>query len=85
MHNQDAPFDFYDVSMKVTSASPLLGKDDKLSLFGFFSKDQVVRDDPFKSDYAVSNNVYGISSDRNTGEQVFMLRFFPSLSVKVDW
>jgi outer membrane receptor protein involved in Fe transport len=23
--------------------------------------------------------------DRNTGEQVFMLRFFPSLSIKVDW
>jgi hypothetical protein len=61
MHNQDAPFDFYDVSMKVTSTSPLLGKDSKVSLFAFFSKDEVVRDDPFKSDYAVSNNVYGIN------------------------
>lgn len=23
--------------------------------------------------------------DRNTGDQVFMPRFFPSLSIKVDW
>jgi hypothetical protein len=61
LHNQDAPFDFYDLSLKVTSSSPLLGKDSKVSVFGFFSKDEVMRDDPFKSDYSVANNVYGIN------------------------
>lgn len=61
LHNQDAPFDFYDLSFKVTSTSPLLGKDSKVSVFGFLSKDEVMRDDPFKSDYSVANNVYGIN------------------------
>jgi hypothetical protein len=61
LHNQDAPFDFYDLSLKATSSSPLLGKDSKVSVFGFFSRDDVIRDDPFKSDYSVANNVYGIN------------------------
>jgi hypothetical protein len=57
---KDNPFDFYDLSFKVNSASPALGENSKLLLHGFLSDDRVRNDDPLQEDYYVRNDVVGL-------------------------
>lgn len=60
-NNQDAPFEFYDFSFRVNyqNVDPDFVDDSKFTLLGFFSKDQLINNDPNSADYKWTNNIVG--------------------------
>ncbi len=56
---KDAPFEFHDLSGKINYTSSTNASLTKVSLHGFNSQDQLLNDDPEKTDYKWSNNIYG--------------------------
>ncbi|HEX2960786.1 MAG TPA: TonB-dependent receptor [Ignavibacteriales bacterium] len=61
LNDQEAPFDFYDMSFKVNYANPELLYNGKFTAHGFFSQDMVKNDDPFKEDYSIKNRLFGLN------------------------
>lgn len=61
LNDQEAPFDFYDMSFKVNYANPELLYNGKFTAHGFFSQDRVQNDDPFKEDYSIKNGLFGLN------------------------
>jgi hypothetical protein len=57
--DNEAPFDFYDLSLKVNYANPDFDKGSKFVLHGFHSSDLVDNNDPLKENYSISNTVVG--------------------------
>lgn len=56
---KDAPFEFHDLSAKLNYTSSATTSLTKVSLHGFNSQDQLLNEDPEKTDYKWSNNIYG--------------------------
>ena len=61
LNNQDAPFDFYDLSWKLSYSNPAIDENSRFAFHGFFSGDQVVNDDPLEADYHVKNSIVGLN------------------------
>ncbi|MGE5400592.1 MAG: TonB-dependent receptor [Ignavibacteriales bacterium] len=61
LNNQEAPFDFYDLSFKVNYANPGFLNNGKIIAHGFFTMDRVNNDDPLKEDYNIKNNIWGLN------------------------
>ena len=61
LKNQDAPFDFYDLSWKLSYSSPAIDENSRFAFHGFMSGDQVVTDDPFQESYLVRNRIIGLN------------------------
>ncbi len=61
LNDQEAPFDFYDMSFKANYSNPDLLNNGKFVLFGFTSDDAVKNNNPLMEDYDVKNNVLGIN------------------------
>jgi hypothetical protein len=61
LNDREAPFDFYDMSYKVNYANPALLYNGKFTAHGFSSQDMVKNDDPFKEDYSIKNNLFGLN------------------------
>ncbi|PKL87264.1 MAG: hypothetical protein CVV23_16275 [Ignavibacteriae bacterium HGW-Ignavibacteriae-2] len=61
INNKKAPFDFYDISFRVNyqNVDPEFIDDSKFTVHGFFSKDQLLNNDPLKEDYKWTNNILG--------------------------
>ena len=60
-NDNQAPFDFYDLSLKVNYANPEFDKGSKFVVHGFHSSDLVDNNNPFKENYAIKNTVAGAS------------------------
>ena len=60
-NNKDTPFEFYDFSFRANyqNTDPEFIDDSKFSIHGFFSKDQLINNDPYSADYKWTNNVIG--------------------------
>ncbi len=56
---KDAPFNFHDISFKANYNSNSSTSLTKIAFSGFESKDQLMNDDPFKSDYLWENQLFG--------------------------
>ncbi len=56
---KDAPFEFYDISGKISYANTEGESLTKISLHGFNSQDKLVNESPYKADYKWTNNIYG--------------------------
>lgn len=90
LNDQEAPFDFYDMSFKVNYASPELLNNGKFTLHGFFSQDNVMNGDPLKEDYSIKNNILGLNwyqiwasplfSEITLSSSNFEAEVFPNLS-----
>jgi hypothetical protein len=61
LKNQDSPFDFYDLSWKVSYASPSIDDDSRFTFHGFLSGDQVINDDPRLANYLIRNRIVGFN------------------------
>ncbi|HEX2865638.1 MAG TPA: TonB-dependent receptor [Ignavibacteriales bacterium] len=61
LNDQDAPFDFYDMSFKVNYANPAILYNGKFTVHGFMSQDMVKNGDPFKEDYSIKNQLFGLN------------------------
>ena len=61
LRNQDSPFDFYDLSWKVSYASPSIDDDSRFTFHGFLSGDQVINDDPRLENYLIRNRIVGFN------------------------
>ncbi len=59
--NQDAPFDFYDLTWKLSYAPPAIDKNSKFAFHGFLSGDQVLHHDPSQEDYVIHNTIVGMN------------------------
>ncbi|MBN2570567.1 MAG: TonB-dependent receptor [Ignavibacteriales bacterium] len=64
LNNQDAPFDFYDITFKVNYSNPELDKDSKFILHGFASGDFVDYEDLLRENYEIRNQILGITWDK---------------------
>lgn len=71
LNGKKAPFDFYDLSFKVTYANPEIDKNAKFTVNGFLSDDRVINDDPLKEDYVIKNNIVGMSWRQVWGTPLF--------------
>jgi hypothetical protein len=71
LHNNDAPFDFYDLSAKVNYSNQNFLKNSKFTVHTFISNDQMKNDDPLKEDYEVKNNIYGVNWYQVWGSPLF--------------
>ncbi len=61
LNDQDAPFDFYDLSFKANYGNPNIDRDGKFVIHGFLSGDNVIYDDQFVEDFKVSNSIFGVT------------------------
>jgi hypothetical protein len=61
LKNQDSPFDFYDLSWKLTYANPDIDGNSRFAFHGFLSGDQVINDDPFQESYLIRNRILGLN------------------------
>ncbi len=61
LKNQDSPFDFYDLSWKLSYANPAIDENSRFAFHGFFSGDQVINDDPLQADYHIRNRIVGLN------------------------
>ena len=61
LKNQDSPFDFYDLSWKLSYSNPTIDENSRFAIHGFLSGDQVTNDDPFQANYLVRNRIIGLN------------------------
>jgi hypothetical protein len=60
LNNKTAPFDFYDLNMKVNYANDDFLKNSKFTLKTLLSNDNIKYGDPKLADYSFMNNIFGI-------------------------
>ncbi len=58
---KEAPFEFYDLSLKANYRSKSTTSLTKVSMHGFASGDKLINDDPEKADYDWINNIFGVT------------------------
>jgi len=61
LKNQDSPFDFYDLSWKLSYSSPAIDENSRFAFHGFMSGDQVINDDLFQENYLIRNRIVGLN------------------------
>ena len=61
LRNQDSPFDFYDLSWKLSYSSPDIDENSRFDFHGFLSGDQVINDDPRQANYQIRNRIAGFN------------------------
>jgi hypothetical protein len=61
LKNQDSPFDFYDLSWKVSYTNPDIDENSRFALHGFLSGDQVINEDPRLANYQIRNRIAGLN------------------------
>ena len=61
LKNQDSPFDFYDLSWKLSYANPAIDENSRFAFHGFLSGDQVVNNDVSQADYHIQNRIVGLN------------------------
>ena len=61
LKNQDSPFDFYDLSWKLSYANPSIDENSRFAFHGFLSGDQVINNDPLQADYHIRNRIVGMN------------------------
>jgi hypothetical protein len=69
--NKEAPFDFYDASIKLNYSNPDFDQGGKYVFYAFLSYDAVLNDNPYIEDFKVSNNVYGLNWHKVWGSPLF--------------
>jgi hypothetical protein len=60
LNNKEAPFDFYDLSLKLNYSNPEMLKNSKFTFHTLLSKDDIKYGDPNKEDFSFQNNIFGI-------------------------
>ena len=60
LNNQTAPFDFYDLSMKLNYANDEMLKNSKFTVRTLISNDNIKYGDPKLADYSFQNNIFGV-------------------------
>jgi hypothetical protein len=60
LNNKTAPFDFYDLNMKLNYANDNMLKNSKFTVKTLISNDNIKYGDPKLADYSFSNNLFGI-------------------------
>ena len=60
LNNKTAPFDFYDLNMKLNYANDDMLKNSKFTVKTLISNDNIKYGDPKLADYSFSNNIFGI-------------------------
>jgi hypothetical protein len=60
LNNKTAPFDFYDLNMKLSYANDLMLKNSKFTVKTLISNDNIKYGDPKLADYSFQNNIFGI-------------------------
>ncbi|MBU2491718.1 MAG: TonB-dependent receptor [Bacteroidetes bacterium] len=60
LNDQSVPADFYDFSFKVNYANDEVMEDGKFTVHGFFSGDNILNEDPAKTDFKWNSNLVGI-------------------------
>ena len=60
LNNQSAPFDFYDLSMKLNYANDDMLKNSKFTVKTLLSNDNIKYGDPKLADYSFQNNIFGV-------------------------
>jgi hypothetical protein len=68
---KEAPFNFYDASVKVNYTDPDFLEGGKYLFYAFISRDEVLNENPFVEDFTVNNNVYGLSWNKVWGSPLF--------------
>ena len=71
MRDNEAPFDFYDLSAKVNYSNPAISENTKFTAHCFISKDKQDNGDPTKEDYSVGNSIAGINWYQVWGSPLF--------------
>jgi hypothetical protein len=61
LKNQDSPFDFYDLSWKLSYTNPDIDENSRFAFHGFLSGDQVINDDPRLANYLIRNKIVGLN------------------------
>ncbi len=61
LKNQNAPFDFYDLSWKLSYSNPDIDQNSRFAFHGFLSGDQVINNDPFQANYLIRNKIVGLN------------------------
>lgn len=90
LNNKDAPFDFYDVLMKVNIANPNWIRNSNFSFRTLLSNDNIIYGDKSLPDYKFSNNVFSVNyfqvwekplwSDINLSISNYSAEVIPNLS-----
>lgn len=60
LNDKNAPFDFYDMAVKVNYSNPDFIKGSKFDVHAFYSGDRMDRENPFMEDFKWNNNIMGI-------------------------
>ena len=60
LNNRNAPFDFYDLNMKLNYANDEMLKNSKFTVKTLVSNDNIKYGDPKLADYSFRNNIFGI-------------------------
>lgn len=60
LNDKSVPADFYDFSFKINYANDDVMEDGKFTVHGFFSDDNILNDDPVKTDFKWESNLIGI-------------------------
>src|SRR5664280_1207606 len=60
LNNKSAPFDFYDLNMKLNYANDDMLKNSKFTVKTLISNDNIKYGDPKLADYSFSNNIFGL-------------------------
>ncbi|MBN2570981.1 MAG: TonB-dependent receptor [Ignavibacteriales bacterium] len=71
VNNKNTPIDFYDLSFKVNFLNNKIFKNANFIAHGFFSKDILNYDDPFKEDFWWGNKIWGIKYYQVTDVPLF--------------
>lgn len=61
LKNQESPFDFYDLSWKLSVSDPSIDANSRFAFHGFLSGDQVANDNVEQADYRVRNRIVGMN------------------------
>lgn len=61
LRNQDSPFDFYDLSWKLSYTNPDIDENSRFDFHGFLSGDQVINEDPRQANYQIRNRIVGLN------------------------
>lgn len=71
LNGNEAPFDFYDVSLKMNYMNPKLSENTRFVVHGFLSRDAVSNDDPLKEDFFVRNGIAGFNWNQIWGSPLY--------------
>ncbi len=81
LNDKDAPVDFYDLSFRLTyhNSDPDFIDNSKWTIHGFFSRDNLNNESPFKEDFKWSNNILGMKRF-----QVYDTPLYSELSISMS-